>query len=78
MVPGQEAVQDPQAEVSQGDNLKGREGFLCSRGQYGEGSQKSKEFGRFPSGDLDRDRPGRILVYLELHGEHTPSLPALR
>jgi hypothetical protein len=32
-------------------------------GQDREGSQKSKEFDRFPSGDLDRERPGRILVY---------------
>jgi hypothetical protein len=52
LMPGQVAVQDPSAGCS-GDNLKGRERFLCSRGQYGEGSQKSKEFGRFPSGALE-------------------------
>jgi hypothetical protein len=45
--------------------MEGRERFFFSRGSTERGSQKSRELGRFPSGDLDRDRPGRILVYEE-------------
>jgi len=78
LIPGEEAVQHPQEVIGQGDRLKGRERFFFSRGQYGEGSQKSKEFGRFPSGDLDRDMPGTISVYQQLPNEHVTSLPVVR
>jgi hypothetical protein len=52
---GQEALQDPSLarwRMLRGQ-LEGAEKVPLLPGRYGEGSQKSRELGRFPSGDLE-------------------------